>query len=173
MRLKPIAIAAAIAAALSATAMLPGTAGARLAGGCSGYNCDYQDPIAEGCNQDAYTVGASTIDDAQGNQLGYVELRWSPSCQTNWARVTSTSGAIYDPRVMRVEIVRSSDGAYEYLDTDGNQGNGNNQGGVDSTGNTTYQGTTVLYTDMLYSPISPASAIGTIDGHNGFFSQNG
>ena len=54
---------------------------------CSGYGCDYQDPIATGCSSGAYTVASAPIT-YQGITYGTVELRWSPTCQTNWARTT-------------------------------------------------------------------------------------
>jgi len=50
---------------------------------CSGAGCNYQDPLATGCSADAVTVAHV--------QLPWVaqrlELRWSPSCHTNWARM--------------------------------------------------------------------------------------
>jgi hypothetical protein len=54
---------------------------------CSGYGCDYKDPIATGCNAGSYTVTSASIT-YQGVNYGTVELRWSPTCQTNWARTT-------------------------------------------------------------------------------------
>lgn len=71
--------------------ILPGNSG------CTGLLCDFQDPDAVGCDAGAETVGEAPITDSQGNQLGYVELRWSSRCQTSWARVTSTAGAIFAP----------------------------------------------------------------------------
>jgi hypothetical protein len=45
--------------------------------------CDGMDPQTTGCAADAYTVPGGT---AKGPG-GTVELRYSPSCKTNWARV--------------------------------------------------------------------------------------
>lgn len=53
---------------------------------CSGYGCDGKDPIAEGCNDDAYTVDIEVVP----NGTLWVELRYSPSCGTNWARTGSS-----------------------------------------------------------------------------------
>jgi hypothetical protein len=63
------------------------TATPALAATCSGYGCDYQDPVATGCSSGAYTVTSAAIT-YQGVTYGTVELRWSPTCQTNWARTT-------------------------------------------------------------------------------------
>ncbi|WBB77252.1 DUF2690 domain-containing protein [Micromonospora sp. WMMD882] len=49
--------------------------------GCYGDWCSGQDPEAMGCSAGAYTVASAWA----GSYL--VELRWSPSCQTNWARI--------------------------------------------------------------------------------------
>ena len=62
----------------SALAIAPSTANAVT---CWGNYCSGKDPMSSGCASDAYTVaqafpGWATID-----------LRWSPTCKTNWARV--------------------------------------------------------------------------------------
>jgi Protein of unknown function (DUF2690) len=137
------------------------------------YTFDFQDPIHTGCADDAETVGQTAIHDSRGNQLGYVELRWSPSCQTNWARVTSTSGPIFTPeRDMTVEIKRRSDGAYERVGV-GDQDFAFDPGSdadYQGFGVGNYQGAKSLYTDMLYSP-GPAQAIGTLDVSTATISQ--
>src|SRR4051812_49151175 len=51
---------------------------------CSGTACNQLDPNATYCKNDAVTV-ATTF--AQGVQI---DLRWSPSCKTNWGRSTSS-----------------------------------------------------------------------------------
>lgn len=66
---------------------------------CYGTNCN---------NRNAYTTGCAgsgaswrVIDMryinhyATGARLGYVQLWWSDTCQTNWSRVVSTSGPKY------------------------------------------------------------------------------
>lgn len=47
---------------------------------CWGDYCSGMDPAATGCAANAQTVAAVQLDD------GYLDLRWSPTCQTNWAR---------------------------------------------------------------------------------------
>lgn len=65
-----------------------------FAASCSGTGCNGQDPQTSGCS-----VGAQILDSRYVNQNGtaiYIELRWSPTCQTNWTRVTNqTQGTRY------------------------------------------------------------------------------
>lgn len=49
---------------------------------CYGDYCSGQDPAATGCEADAVTIAAVQLDDGAGR----VDLRWSPTCKTNWAR---------------------------------------------------------------------------------------
>jgi hypothetical protein len=51
---------------------------------CYGDYCSGVDPEASGCSADAYTVASARI----AGTYAYVELRWSPTCKTNWARTT-------------------------------------------------------------------------------------
>lgn len=50
---------------------------------CSGTGCNGLDPYKTSCRKDAKTVAKIY---GQGVKL---ELRWSPSCQSNWARATA------------------------------------------------------------------------------------
>ncbi|MFJ1767911.1 DUF2690 domain-containing protein [Amycolatopsis sp. NPDC088138] len=54
---------------------------------CYGDYCSGKDPESSGCSADAYTVVSARIPGTGS----YVELRWSPTCKTNWAR-TSWNG---------------------------------------------------------------------------------
>ncbi|MFG1656943.1 DUF2690 domain-containing protein [Micromonospora chersina] len=58
---------------------------------CWGDWCSGQDPQAAGCSADAYTTASARIP----GTYAYVELRWSPSCKTNWARVPAAWGTSY------------------------------------------------------------------------------
>ncbi|ACU74110.1 hypothetical protein Caci_5251 [Catenulispora acidiphila DSM 44928] len=85
-----IALASAPLAASAATAThLP----AHTPASCSNQGCNGKDPAATGCST---TFQARTIRTApimsHGKQVGWVELRWSPFCGNNWARVISTTG---------------------------------------------------------------------------------
>lgn len=62
-------------------------------GFCQGEGCTGQKPELTGCDRDARTIRTgAVISRDTGRQVGTVELRWSPHCQTNWARVTSGVG---------------------------------------------------------------------------------
>ncbi len=50
---------------------------------CSGDGCNNVDPAQSGCSNDAYTVTYVTTGDVT------VQLRYSPTCATNWGRVVS------------------------------------------------------------------------------------
>lgn len=74
-------LALAVAVSFSSAGLLVVSATPAQAVGCYGDYCSGQDPQATGCANDAITVAAS-------NQDTYsLQLRWSPTCQTNWARL--------------------------------------------------------------------------------------
>lgn len=54
---------------------------------CYGDYCSGLDPQASGCYADAYSVASSS------NAGVTVQLMWSPTCQTNWARVNTSAPA--------------------------------------------------------------------------------
>lgn len=56
---------------------------------CSGDACSGQDPQSSGCAADAYTATS------WGNSLFLLETRYSPTCKTNWARIT-----VYDTGIL-------------------------------------------------------------------------
>ncbi len=93
--------------------------------------CDGQDPIATGCDYDAYTVTSVDLG------IGLVELRYSPTCGTNWARVTSHEGIAY----LYGDVYSSTSGKLICYPT-------NCEPGINST---------LLWTSMVYSP-TPYSA---------------
>ncbi|HEX2572082.1 MAG TPA: DUF2690 domain-containing protein [Polyangia bacterium] len=68
---------------------LPGLLWARsaAAGTCRGTSCVGLDPVATGCNSDAYAVACYSIVDLNNTQIGRVALRYSPSCNAAWGRV--------------------------------------------------------------------------------------
>lgn len=90
--------------------------------------CDGVDPQTSGCAADAYTVSGGT---ATG-PAGTVELRYSPSCKTNWGRVLQPNGNI------TVFVIRE-DGASRY--------------------SVEYNWpTTPIWSPMLYAPVQRAQA---------------
>jgi hypothetical protein len=99
------------ATAAALTLSLGGVAGVAIpasAAGCSGFGCDGQDPVATGCANSAVTVASVNIWNwNQSVLLGRVDMRWSNSCHTNWARTVS----YVNPGEPFAEINRTSDGA--------------------------------------------------------------
>ena len=103
---------------------------------CSGEGCDGQNPATAGCGADAYTVQTAVF----GNS--YVELRYSPTCGTNWSRVFSKVGATF----LVARIQRQSDGrTYTF-----------------SGGNFNF-----AYSAMVYAPKVAARACGGVSGISG------
>ena len=81
--------------------------------------CDGDDPQTSGCAADAYTVQTKTVTDQSGGglgTLGYVDLRYSPHCGTNWARLRPTSTS-NPPAEYYAAVYRPSDGAIRTVDT--------------------------------------------------------
>jgi hypothetical protein len=76
-------------------------------------NCNGTNPTDVGCSADAYTVfNAQTpiVDQTNGAVIGYLELRYSPHCGTNWARTTFTNPAYINPLYQRDTYVSGAAG---------------------------------------------------------------
>jgi hypothetical protein len=157
-------------ATLGAACVFAGAAAAQTPG-CSQSGCDFQDPVAEHCVEDSYPVGGVGLyTESEGSLVGYVDLIWSPTCQTNWARVTSFIGPISQTS-LKVEIGRESPYGFESLDSNGMLTQGHTSFGSAGTTISLDPNSTSLYTDMLYSP-GPAEAIGSVNGISDQFSQD-
>ncbi|NUP47714.1 MAG: DUF2690 domain-containing protein [Catenulispora sp.] len=61
---------------------------------CSDRGCNGKDPQSTGCSVtfQARSIRTTPIM-SNGKQIGTVELRWSPFCGNNWARVTAVGSA--------------------------------------------------------------------------------
>lgn len=57
---------------------------------CSGASCTGKDPIAQGCDGSAYTVGSTYA--GSGTYQIRNDNRYSTACIANWGRVVNTSG---------------------------------------------------------------------------------
>lgn len=57
---------------------------------CSGNGCNGLDPVSTGCARDAITV--TTTGGTVSFRTGTIQLRYSPTCGTNWGRVFSSVG---------------------------------------------------------------------------------
>jgi hypothetical protein len=88
--------AAALTAGALAAAATPASAATWY--GCYGYGCIGKYPQPQHCSHDASTVYAVSIYDSLRNTLVTLQLRYSPACQSEWARVSDTGspdGAIF------------------------------------------------------------------------------
>lgn len=60
---------------------------------CSGHGCDDRDPYATHCAgqswDQVWVVLTSPVKNQHGQQIGYTQLWWSQTCQTNWARTVA------------------------------------------------------------------------------------
>ncbi len=91
---------------------------------CSGNNCNGLDPIATGCAGDAITVtttggadDAITVTTTGGTvsfRTGTIQLRYSPTCGTNWGRVLSSVG-----NTQLTVSIRRDDGRFYFTEGSG------------------------------------------------------
>lgn len=102
---------------------------------CSGNGCNGLNPATTGCSADAYTVQTAVFSNS------FVELRYSPTCGTNWGRVISRVGAT----TLTVTIQRNDNLSYTF-----------------SGGNFTY-----AWVAMVYAPNVPARACGGVSATSG------
>jgi uncharacterized protein YfaQ (DUF2300 family) len=125
-------------APLAASAATAAHAPAKAPAHCSDKDCTGKDPQTTGCSQTPQTRDIRTAPIMQnGKKIGLVELRWSPFCGNNWARVTSTSG----PAALAATATRA-DHAKESASGHG----------------------TVLWTPMIFGRDLCVSATGTVNG---------
>jgi hypothetical protein len=121
------------AAALVAAGLLPVALAAPAA--ATDYTYDGKDPISTGCANDAQTMALSHLHTADTSfwSKAYVELRYSATCHTAWARLSNAYGPIY----------ASSSGGFAFIHrgTDGKQY---------SCSLTSQSDTSSCYTAMVY-----------------------
>jgi len=102
---------------------------------CSGNGCNGQNPATSGCDAGAYTVQTAVFSNS------FVELRYSPTCGTNWGRVISRVGAAS----LVITIQRNDNLTYTF-----------------SGGNFTF-----AWVAMVYAPNVPARACGGVSSTSG------
>ncbi|MFJ8477158.1 DUF2690 domain-containing protein [Kitasatospora sp. NPDC094011] len=139
------------AAALGAVtvALAAGVGGTANAAGRDG-----QDPISSGCAADAITARSVPLNADGIGQVGTLELRYSPSCRTVWARVYSRGGNLW------ANVVRQKD----------NQREGCNSSSWDS-GAGQYYCYTAMVDDAGYKSYAVGNATdssGQIGSHAGY-----
>lgn len=129
------------AAILTASAILFATPS--FAATCGGTGCDHTDPYATGCagsGASYYVVASTPIYKGSTNvQAGYIQLWYSGTCGTNWARIV-----VYDDGLNDIFYVKS--GVYTADDR--------------SDIYDQYPGTS--WTNQLYAPTVRAKACGEI-----------
>ncbi|MGW4206390.1 DUF2690 domain-containing protein [Lentzea sp. NPDC004789] len=81
--MKSTSLIAAAALTLLSCLMAPDASAAS----CSGRGCNDKDPVATGCSS-----GSTVADSKPMYPSGRAELRWSPTCRTNWVRITDYPG---------------------------------------------------------------------------------
>lgn len=118
---------------------------------CSGTGCDQKNPYATGCagGVASYRVLAVAylIDPRTGYTFGHIQLWWSNTCQTNWARYVCDQPLSSCPTL-----------AYTLDSADGRQENNYDTGGV---------------THQLYLPSTRARATAFLAGIPAFFAETG
>ncbi len=134
---------------LSADVSQPAAPQVALAGkaGCYGDWCSGKDPQTSGCGLDGRTASATSIelaavvagtDQRFWKKVATLELRWSPTCKTNWARLS-----VVDKNGISKLHVTQDTGYEQSKGTTGWYGD-------------TYAG--VFYTPMIYSPYARCRA---------------
>jgi hypothetical protein len=116
---------------------------------CSGKGCDGKNPYSSGCAVNYGVVAMNYIYDNQGRQVGYTQLWWSNTCQTNWARTVQTWNSSWT-WIITAHVTRDDNrnGVADYPDT--------------SYWATVPNGSSAkeIVTGMVYSPTLPARACG-------------
>lgn len=115
---------------------------------CSGYNCDGKNPYSMGCAVSYGVIDMSYIYDNSGKNIGYVQLWWSNTCQTNWARVVRTSSVSFYQITAWVVRDDNSNRIWNTSDTR-----------FYALGGTA----TSVYTGMVYAPVRLSLAQGSFD----------
>ncbi|CAM5278310.1 MULTISPECIES: DUF2690 domain-containing protein [Streptomyces] len=109
MRRRFAAAAGALAMAAGTVVLAP-TAQAVPAGpmgGCWHTGCDGKDPAAY-CQGDARTVDSFSL--PSGSKYRVVELRYSPSCEAIWSRMSKGNYDVNNATAPHTKIIRNSDG---------------------------------------------------------------
>jgi hypothetical protein len=77
---------------------------------CTNMGCSGKWAGPTGCTGDSRTITSAAITDKWGNTLGWVSLRWSPTCGNNWTQVTSSERALSEGGTL-VAVATRADGA--------------------------------------------------------------
>jgi hypothetical protein len=94
MHLKRRLIGLLAAFVLSATVIVPLTAGPAAAASCFASSCTGKDPINTGCVNDAQTI--YTVNGVGAWGSGTLQLRYSPTCAAAWAKIYNDGSWNFD-----------------------------------------------------------------------------
>lgn len=117
--------------------------------GCYGDYCSGKDPSKTGCANDATTVAFKELSGAR------LELRWSPTCKTNWARWIQYPIGLKSDLPMSLSAVQDT-GYTKSVNYDINGVTTNPAASFTSGGITT------SWTQMIYSPSHLVRAVATV-----------
>jgi Protein of unknown function (DUF2690) len=135
----------AVTNASSCGGALPAAQGGCCLSSLSDGACDDHDPAVTGCaDASSYTVETANITDPTGAVIGYVEVRYSPTCKTNWGRVTGFGA--YATAVKQTTACRGTSGQYP------DSGCTDTDTGVEAT----------RFSDQLYAPTECVSVVGVL-----------
>jgi hypothetical protein len=119
---------------------------------CYGDYCSGKDPVATGCNTVAKTFAAKQLSGAR------LELRWSPTCKTEWARwIQYSSGHVGLSADLPTELFAVQDTGYTQSASYNPNGEPENPA-ASSTSN----GITTSWTPMIYSPVHLVRAVADV-----------
>lgn len=137
-----------MAFAASREAQLPQASASACATSPSDNNCDGADPNPN-CVNDATTVQPAVylydqVRTGTSDPIAYIELRWSQTCQSNWARATTytgitnpQTGVSYSYFITEIEVLRDDGVGEQYVPP---------------------FNTTSAWTNMVYAPVRKAEA---------------
>jgi hypothetical protein len=123
--------------------------GAALSVGCYGDYCSRKDPKQTGCSADGQTLAAKDMSGAR------LELRWSPTCKTEWARWIQYPKGLKSDLPTSLAAVQDT-GYSTRLDFDVNGVSAN------PSASQTSDGITTSWTPMIYSPVHLVRAVATV-----------
>ncbi|MGW2831183.1 DUF2690 domain-containing protein [Streptomyces sp. NPDC001286] len=140
MRIRGIIAAVAVAFAATVTAPVVTASQAQADVGCYGDYCSGQDPMSTHCGDDAQTVAWSDLVAAR------LEVRWSPTCKTEWARYQQYPRGWYlGSSPMVLHAVQDTGYTQTYTFPNADAGGGAEDGGT-------------YWTPMIYSPVHKVHA---------------
>lgn len=57
--------------------------------GCTGESCAGEDPEKMGCSKDQQLVDEVFLTNTEGERVGFIDLKYSPTCKAYWAKIVN------------------------------------------------------------------------------------